>query len=254
MLADQDEAVFNRYVSHFARWVRSSSRVLDVGCGVGTSTRLLREAGFSALGTDTSSAFLPNDDGFFVADFTKRTDLPDGSFAAAGALNVLEHVHRPQAFLDEIVRVIEPGGFIVLSSPNLTSPLVGLRVLSDLARRRTPYLGVARPGAAIVLVVRNLVRSVAAALGRDAFAPRADTLETGIVGYDVDSVYWTNPAEVRRHLERLGCEIVQYQGEGRTRAARVLARRLPSFAGQLTIIAQVSGRGTRTSSAAIGRR
>lgn len=239
MLVEQDEGIFGRYVSHFRTWLRSGSRVLDVGCGVGTSTRLLREAGFPALGADVSSIFLPGEQGFFVADFTKRTDLPDGAFAAAGALNVLEHVARPQAFLDELVRVVEPGGFVVLSSPNLTSPLVGARIMVDLARRRTPYLGVRRWRAGLMLLAQNLVRSTAAGLGRDAFALRADTLATGIVGHDVDAVYWSNAAEVRRHLERLGCEIVQYQGEGRTWAARLVARALPSFAGQLTIIARV---------------
>ena len=49
MLADQDEEVFDRYASYFKQWSVSGSRVLDIGCGVGTSTRLLREAGFSAL-------------------------------------------------------------------------------------------------------------------------------------------------------------------------------------------------------------
>jgi SAM-dependent methyltransferase len=239
MLVEQDAEVFARYVSYFREWVGRGSDVLDVGCGVGTSTRLLREAGFSAHGADTSSMFLPNEEGFFVADFTQRTNLPDGSFAAAGALNVLEHVPHPRWFLDEMVRVVQPNGFLVLSSPNLTSPLVGLRVLMDLVRRRTPYLGVRRPGAALALLGRNLVRSVAAGLGRDAFAPRTDTLATGIVGYDVDAVYWTNAAEVRRHLERLGCELVHYQNEGRTLAARLLARALPSFAGQLAIVARV---------------
>lgn len=239
MLADQDEATFSRYVSFFERWARAGSRVLDVGCGVGTSTRLLREAGFDAVGTDTSARFLPDEEGFFVADFTARTELPGGAFAGAGALNVIEHVADPRGLLDELVRVVAPGGVVVVSSPNLTSPLVGLRILADLARGRTPYLGIRRPAAALALVALNISRSAAAAAGRDAFAHRADTLASGVVGYDADAIYWSNAAEVRRRLERLGCEVVQYQGEGRTRAARMLARLLPSFAGQLAIVARV---------------
>lgn len=250
MLVEQDEEVFARYVSYFRRWLPRGSRVVDVGCGVGVSTRLLREAGFSAVGTDVSSMFLPDEEGFFVSDFTARTELTDGSFAAAGAVNVLEHVRRPRAFLEEMVRVVEAGGLIVLSSPNLTSPLVGLRILADLALGRTPYLGVVRVRDALTLLARNLARGAAAALGRDAFAPRRDTLTTGIVGYDVDAVYWSNAAEVRRHLERLGCEVLHYQGEGRTLPSRVLARVLPSFAGQLAIVARVGG----TSPSAPGRR
>ena len=239
MLAEQDEAVFAQYLSYFRRWGEPGSRVLDVGCGIGASTRLLRQAGFDALGTDTSARFLPDEPGFFVADFARRTDLDDGAFAAAGALNVIEHVPDPRAFLDELVRVVRPGGLVVICSPNLTSPLVGARILVDLTRGRTPYLGVRSRAAAVALLARNAARSTAAALGRDAFEPRDHTLASGVVGYDADATYWSNAAEVRRRLERLGCELVAYQGEGRTPAARLIARVLPSFAGQLAVVARV---------------
>jgi SAM-dependent methyltransferase len=239
MLAEQDDATFAQYLSYFRRWADPGARVLDVGCGIGTSTRMLREAGFDAVGTDTSARFLPTEEGFFVADFARRTDLPGGSFAAAGALNVIEHVADPRMFLDELVRVVRPGGLVVLCSPNLTSPLVAARILVDLGRRRTPYLGIGRPGAALALLVRNLGRSVAAARGGDTFAARADTLDSGVVGYDADAIYWSNAAEVRRHLERRGCAVVSYQGEGRTLPARLIARVAPSFAGQLAVVARV---------------
>ena len=239
MLAGQDEALFAQYLSYFGRWAEPGARVLDVGCGVGTSTRLLREAGFDALGTDTSARFLPDEPGFFVADFARRTDLEEGSFAGAGALNVIEHVADPRAFLDELVRVVRPGGVVVICSPNLTSPLVGARILVDLTRGRTPYLGVRSRRAALALLARNVGRSAAAALGRDAFAAREHTLASGVVGYDADATYWSNAAEVRRRLERLGCELISYQGEGRTLAARLIARVLPSFAGQLAVVARV---------------
>jgi SAM-dependent methyltransferase len=243
MLADQDEATFAQFVDYLRRWAPAGARVLDVGCGVGTSTRLLREAGFDAVGTDTSTRFLPDEDGFFAADFSRRTDLADGAFGAAGALNVIEHVSDPRAFLAELVRVVEPGGLVVVCSPNLTSPLVGVRVLVDLARRRTPYLGLRSPLAALALIGRNLARSSAAALGRDAFAARADTLASGVVGYDADAIYWSNAAEVKRELIRQGCEILSYQGEGRTATMRLIARVAPSFAGQLVVAARVGDRG-----------
>jgi 2-polyprenyl-3-methyl-5-hydroxy-6-metoxy-1,4-benzoquinol methylase len=239
MLRSQADEQFASYVELFAAWVPRGSCIVDVGCGVGTSTHLLRGAGFEALGTDLSEQFLPDEPGFGVVDFEDARTLPDAGFDAAGALNVLEHVGRPRRFLDEMVRVVRPGGHIILASPNLASPLVGLRILVDLARRRTPYLGIRRPASAIALVGRNLERSARAALGADVFAPRVPSLASGIVGYDVDAIYWTNAAEVRRHLERRGCTVVQYQTEGRSRAARFVARTLPGFAGQLTIVARV---------------
>jgi SAM-dependent methyltransferase len=238
LLAGQDDAVFGAYLRRFRQWVARGSRVVDAGCGVGTSTRMLRAAGFSALGTDLSEHFLPAEEGFAVVDFENAT-LPDDAFDAAGTMNVIEHVPQPRRFLDEMVRVVRPGGYLIIVSPNLTSPLVAVRILADLIARRTPYLGVRSPVAAIALLARNLVRSVQAAAGHDAFSRRAPTLDSGIVGYDVDAVYWTNAAEVRRHLERRGCTTVEYQTEGRGRVARLLARRLPSFAGQMVIVARV---------------
>ncbi|MEO1861973.1 MAG: methyltransferase domain-containing protein, partial [Verrucomicrobiia bacterium] len=45
---------------------------------------------------------------------------------SVGALNVLEHVEKPEAFLAELVRVTKQGGKVVVSSPNFFRAL-GLR-------------------------------------------------------------------------------------------------------------------------------
>jgi SAM-dependent methyltransferase len=241
MLDAQDEAVFAPYVALFRDTAEPGARVIDVGCGVGASTRLLRKAGFDAVGADVSERFLPaGEDGFVVADFQSAPQIPMGAYAAAGALNVIEHMECPRRFLAEMTRVVRPGGHVILLSPNLTSPLVGIRVLRDLAAGAPPYLAVRSRREALALVVVNLARSVRAALGHDGFECREPRLDDAVSGYDADAVYWSNAAEVRRFLERADCRIVVFQGSGRTRAARLIARRLPSFAGQLQIVAQKS--------------
>ena len=243
MLDAQDPRLFDPYVELFASHVKQGDPVVDIGCGVGESTRQLRAAGFAAVGADVSERFLPpGADGFLVADFEAATDVANGAYAAAGALNVLEHAERPQRLLSEMVRIVWPGGHVILLSPNLTSPLVALRVLRDQARGTPPYLGISGRWEAICLLALNLGRSVRAAVGADAFGRRRPTVDRGIVGYDTDAVYWSNAAEVRRFLERQGCRIVLYQGAGRTPVARVIARWLPSFAGQLRIVALTSDR------------
>ena len=238
MLDAQDEEVFAPYVELFRAHAKPGAAVIDVGCGVGASTRLLRAAGFDAVGTDVSERFLPDEDGFVEADFESAPQISTGAYAAAGALNVIEHMEHPRRFLAELTRVVRPGGHVILLSPNLTSPLVGMRVLRDLATGAPPYLAVRSRREALALVAVNLARSVRAALGHDGFRSREPRLDDGISGYDADAVYWSNAAEVRRFLERAGCRIVVFQGSGRTGAARLIARWLPSFAGQLQIVAQ----------------
>jgi SAM-dependent methyltransferase len=235
MLKGQRNATFAPYIDLFESSVAVGSLVLDVGCGAGTSTFLLRDAGFEAQGTDLGDA-LPSTDGFIAADFADPSALADGVFDAVGTMNVLEHVENPRAFLDNLLRVCKPGGYVIILSPNLTSPLIAVRILLDIARRRTPYLGLHRYRDAMRLLSQNLLRSLLSLLGRDAFETRDHTLASGIVGYDVDAIYWTNPAEIRRYLTRRGCQVIRYQDLGRTQIARIIARVAPSFAGQLLLI------------------
>ena len=238
MLEAQDPAIFEQYVDLYARFAAGGERVLDVGCGTGTSTLLLRERGYDAVGVDFSARFLPTELGEFIAvDFQDAREIESDSFAAAGAFNVLEHVERPERFLAEIVRVVRPGGHVILLSPNLSSPLAAIRVLTDHVLGRTPYLGVVRGRDALRLLAANVGRTLAGTLGRDRFATRAAPLDSGVVGFDQDAVYWTNASEVRRRLVSLGCEIALFGGYGRTGPARLVSRLAPPAAGTLSVVA-----------------
>ncbi|MFA6471690.1 MAG: methyltransferase domain-containing protein, partial [Candidatus Latescibacterota bacterium] len=46
-----------------------------------------------------------------------RLPYRNGSFDAAVASEILEHLEKPEEALDEIARVVRPGGWIILSTP-----------------------------------------------------------------------------------------------------------------------------------------
>ena len=104
-------------------------KALDVGCGVGQVVQRLMDAGHEAHGVEVSG---PNmEKARRISDRCQLYDgrtLPfcDATFDSAGALNVLEHVEEPEAFLAELVRVTKQGGKVVVSSPNFFRAL-GLR-------------------------------------------------------------------------------------------------------------------------------
>ena len=98
--------------------------VLDVGCGVGEFMFMLRELGFAVEGVDGSQEQM--DIVYSMGFGGKVSDLEDGlpypneSFLIVTCLELIEHVARVEELLREIHRVLRPGGYLLLSTPNFS--------------------------------------------------------------------------------------------------------------------------------------
>jgi SAM-dependent methyltransferase len=95
---------------------------LDVGCGGGLLLGRLADLGLIGLhGIDVHDA--PSDPrwSYRSGDVTTGLPYPDASFACVVAGEILEHVPDPDFLLREVRRVLEPGGLLVLSTPNVVS-------------------------------------------------------------------------------------------------------------------------------------
>jgi SAM-dependent methyltransferase len=110
----------------------ASAPVLDVGCGRGEWLELLRREGVQARGVDRSPAMAARcrELGLQVVEadgIRYLRSLPDASLGTLTALHVVEHLALPRLlqFLDESVRVLRPGGLLILETPNPQNILVG---------------------------------------------------------------------------------------------------------------------------------
>jgi SAM-dependent methyltransferase len=88
-------------------------RVLEVGAGGPLAARVARLRGCRVLTLDVDPARRPD----VVADVADLKDFADASFDAVFLLEVLEHVAAPERALEELRRVLVPGGALVLSTP-----------------------------------------------------------------------------------------------------------------------------------------
>ncbi len=118
---------------------------VDVGGGAGYLTAALRAAGARCVLVDADAGELawrgPPSPGAVVADGT-RLPMADGAADLVVSSNVLEHVPAPYALVEEMARVLRPGGHLWLSFTNWLGPWGGHETSpwhlagGDRARRR----------------------------------------------------------------------------------------------------------------------
>ena len=105
---------------------RGASGVLgDVGCGGGDLWPLVRTNFQRCVGLDAVRyPALPPEVEFRAVDFDSgELPLADASVDAAVAIEVVEHLENPRAFARELSRIVKPGGWVVVTTPNQLSAL-----------------------------------------------------------------------------------------------------------------------------------
>lgn len=102
---------------------------LDFGCGDGYGSNILAQKIEQVVGFDTSDVTVKEAAGKYKRKNLKfvssDTDynLEDNSFDLVISLHVIEHIQNDEAFLRDCCRIINPGGFFFLATPNRTMRL-----------------------------------------------------------------------------------------------------------------------------------
>ncbi len=150
-----------RIITHFA----PASRILDIGCGTGRTTAILKDRGFNVVGMDYSAAMIAKaraqrpDITYDVMD-ASALSYADASFDNAFfSYNGLGFVYPEAArlkALSEIHRILKPGGIFAYSSHRLVMPNTIGRLKNDLMSMMHgyvyPYHRTAEQGESIVMI------------------------------------------------------------------------------------------------------
>lgn len=102
--------------------------MLEPGCGTGHWTAFFEELGFSVTALDNSEAMLAytsgkNIDAKFLKGDAQNLPFEDESFTVIASVTMLEFVDDQDKAINEMHRVLEPGGWLILGCLNATSVL-----------------------------------------------------------------------------------------------------------------------------------
>lgn len=115
---------WHRY--HFASLLAGGKRVVDAACGEGYGSALLARTASGVTGADISpeaiaharQAYAGVANLSFVQAPCAKLPLADASADLFVTFETVEHIGEQEEFLEEIARVLVPGGLVLLSCPN----------------------------------------------------------------------------------------------------------------------------------------
>jgi len=94
-------------------------RVLDCPAGAGALSLRLQQAGFAVEAADINpTAFAAPGIHCEFADMEEPLPYPDGAFSWVVSVEGVEHLEAPGRFLREARRILEPGGRLLVTTPN----------------------------------------------------------------------------------------------------------------------------------------
>ncbi len=114
------EAVARKIAHH----VSPGSRILDIAAGGGAFTRRLLDMGMSAIPNDIDGRWwrIPEIELMRVDLNTAFTrDFAGSGVEAIAAIEVIEHLENPRDFLRQCREIVPAGGFMFVTTPNVTS-------------------------------------------------------------------------------------------------------------------------------------
>lgn len=115
---------YQRYADTLGRRL-TSGRVVDVGCSTGLLVRTLRDRGYDAEGIELNEQSAAWGRAYYGVpirtDPLERDSYPPESLNAVLLTDVLEHTQHPREFLRTVRGMLVPGGFVLVTFPDIGS-------------------------------------------------------------------------------------------------------------------------------------
>lgn len=101
-------------------------RMLDIGCGHGLLMAEARDRGWDPVGLEFSQSAVAHARSLgleVIEEPVEAAPLEEGSFQAVMAIDLIEHLTDPRAFIERCRSLLAPGGALVVATPDPESAL-----------------------------------------------------------------------------------------------------------------------------------
>ncbi len=245
LMRSHGSGFFESYLRLIAGYAKEAGRLLDVGCGSGASTHAIasRFPHLDCIGIDISEtairfaqkSYSLENLHFETADAASLA-YPASTFTVVSSCDCLEHVPDPEAVLHELLRVLKPGGYLIIKSPNHMSPLyTALDIMSF--RCRYPFT---RSWSGnfhrLFFELKHILSGLA---GRVDFIRREPDLSNSVqVGNDADAVTDMCNLDVCNFLKKANLKMLNVSWPRGTGRGGMIISRLFPLLGSMGIVAQ----------------
>lgn len=131
-ITEETERILKHDQQQFAAQVKEMTKIsgysikpgnfLDIGCGSGGTVRVAQDLGWNAIGIDIDPQLVALGKKQLNVDLRASSLLDSGfqenQFDFIRLRDVIEHLPNPYEVLIEIKRLLVPGGFILIATPN----------------------------------------------------------------------------------------------------------------------------------------
>jgi SAM-dependent methyltransferase len=126
-----DEAGFYIHLMHVATYQYAlkyveGKRVLDYGCGSGYGSHILAKKADNVVAVDMSIEAIEYAKNNYSSNnlvFKSISELSDEKFDVITSFQVIEHVPNGKKYLDKLKCLLNPGGCLIISTPNKNNRL-----------------------------------------------------------------------------------------------------------------------------------
>ena len=239
----RDEASFSNILAVINQYVPKNGSLLEFGCGTGNLANLVAKNEYNVFGVDISEKFIAYaQETYGVEDQSLKFQvvgfgpLPfdDNRFDCIYTCAVLEHCYEVDKIVQDLHRLLKPGGFLIIATPNILSPFTRFSFLiKRLTGERKRFHLYGSPTFFFKSIWYCATKALSSKADLMYVTPNYESFSES----DEDVTFLSNHFDYLKILKPLNYKILELS-RGTSKGGKIIAKLFPKLSGEVLIVAK----------------